>query len=664
MTLGTIKKPSKLALRYLLAISLLIVFVLGGHGLHIVTSKRGALDEEILNISGRQRMLSQRIVLTAHRYNDTGALRYSSILNESLDLFEESNSWLATEALLPGTAAHRHYFGASGANLYQRSREFAQNARLILALEPGSSASTTATLSLQETALVDLLQDLNTAVTLFEEAANQRASSLEQIQFAVLLVTLLIIFLEVLLIFYPAHRALNSMVQRLRYQAWHDPLTGLINRAEFSKRVTSLTARNINELDRVVLFGLDLDGFKQINDTLGHPAGDIVLRKVATRINDTVGSFDGTIESHVSRVGGDEFLIAVLISGDDPALYAERLGSLLIEAVQEPISFKSEFAQATSCTVGVSLGFVTAADTKGDIENALGNADIALYQSKRDGKGRITQFTPRMRQEIENEHQVEQKLRVAIRGLEFKSFFQPQIDMQTGKIVGVEALARWDDPDRGIVSPAGFIEAAERLKLIDALDGQIALYAFQEYKRCLAQGIDLGVLSINTSGLALRDPDYCEILVKVAAAHNIEPKQVTLEVLENILVSENDPAIDSIRRLSKAGFGIAIDDFGVGFSSLARVGRMEISAIKIDRSLTLEADSQSMRKVLQATAAMAKGLDLKLLAEGIETEFQRQVMSDVGVQIGQGYYWSKPVSAEELCDWVRNEHRYRLVALK
>ena len=656
-------QPARLVIRYILSLALLVMFVLGGHGLHIATGKQGILDEEVLNISGRQRMLSQRIVLTATRYNDTADAEYAEILQESVSQFDASNEWLAEHALVPDTAVYAHYFGTTGTNLYERSIEFAEHARAVLSIEPGTQSANSAIASLEQIALVDLLRDLNIAVALFEDAANERAQTLERIQFAAVVATLVIIVLEVLLIFYPAHRTMDRMIRRLRYQAWHDELTGLINRAEFVERIKRLAERRPKSLDQVLLFGLDLDGFKQINDTLGHPAGDLVLQNVADRIRAVVGSFDGITESHVARVGGDEFLIGLRTNDPDPSLYAKRLGGLLIDAVQQPIAVEITPGQTAPCSVGVSIGFCTASSTNGDIEAALGDADIALYQSKRGGKGCTTEFIPKMRAEIEEEHRVEQRLKTAIRGLEFRSFFQPQIDMTTGKLVGVEALARWNDPERGVVNPANFIEVAETVGLIDALDGQIALHAFQEYRRCESLGFDLGTLSINTSGLALRDLDFCEVLVNVAAAHEMAPSQVTVEILENILVCDEDPALESIRRLSNAGFGIAVDDFGVGFSSLARVGRMNVSAIKIDRSLTAEAEDPNMRKILQATSAMADGLGARLYVEGIETEAQRHIMAEMGACVGQGYLWSAPVSADDLCDLIRREHRYRLAVV-
>lgn len=653
-------EPAKLAIRYVMGLALLVLFVLGGHGLHIVTGQQGALDEEVLNVSGRQRMLSQRILLLAHKYNENSESRYETMLSESVETFANSHDWITSNAVVPGTAVHSHYFSTVGADLNKRSLEFVDLATTLRAYDPGSAAAVALTAKLEEIALLDLLGDLNAAVGLFEAAANQRALTLERIQFAVVAATLFIIILEVLLIFYPAHRTMTGMINRLRHQAWHDQLTGLINRAEFVERTESLIDRCRDDLERVIVFGLDLDGFKQINDTMGHPAGDLVLQSVAATLRDELKAIEDVSEVHVSRVGGDEFLISLHTNSARPNAVALRVGKQLIDAVEQPIAVTTDEKKSLDCTVGVSIGYAQLSQTNGDIEAALGNADIALYRSKRGGKGIVTAFKPEMRRQIEQEHHVRHELRTAIRGLEFRAFFQPQIDLKTGRVAGVEALARWNHPEKGIVGPADFIEMAEEVMLIDALDGQIILNAFQEFKRCCSNGVDLGTLSVNTSGLALRDPEFCEVLTKVAAAHGIRPQQVTVEVLENILLKDDDPSLDTIRKLSQAGFGVAIDDFGVGFSSLARVGYLNVSAIKLDRLLTSQVDNSNMSKVLQATAAMAKGLDAKLLAEGIETASQLQMMRSIGVEVGQGFYWAQPMSADDLYDWVKDKHRYCL----
>jgi len=470
--------------------------------------------------------------------------------------------------------------------------------------------------------------------------------------------TLLVLLLEVFVIFYPAHRSMVGMIARLRFQAWHDQLTGLVNRARFLARIGEMFEQHKAAKERVFVLALDLDGFKAVNDTLGHPAGDQVLQHVAQVIETTLNAQPGLEDALAARVGGDEFLICGYCpTGDVNALCLE-LGQALIDAVEVPVPLVLGDNQDGECSVGVSIGVAFGDDAEDDVEAFLGNADIALYVSKRRGKGVTTVFKPGMREDSERETKLKNELKLGLRGLEFQAFFQPQIDMATGKMAGVEALARWNHPTRGLLRPSTFLKTAEEARIIDALDGQIILNAFQVYSQCALEGINLGSLCVNVSAMSLRDPDFCDVLEKVAAGYDIPPGDVTLEIMEDTLVQDqSDPAIEMVHKLSRAGFKIALDDFGIGFSSLAKLSNLDISAIKIDRSLTRQIGASHMEKVLTATASMAQTLDAKLFAEGIETDEQRQVMAEIGVSIAQGFLWARPMSAAALKDWVQNKRR-------
>jgi EAL domain-containing protein (putative c-di-GMP-specific phosphodiesterase class I) len=258
-----------------------------------------------------------------------------------------------------------------------------------------------------------------------------------------------------------------------------------------------------------------------------------------------------------------------------------------------------------------------------------------------------------MREAAESRYHLKTELKSGIKGMEFLAYFQPQINLADGTLVGVEALARWHHPEHGLIGPDQFIAMAEESYVIDALDGQIMVHAFQAYSQSRMEGFDLGKLSINASGLALRDPDFCDLLFNVAVGHDIRPSHVTVEILESIFIQDDtDPAIQTLQKLRRAGFGVAIDDFGVGYSSLSRIARGEISAIKVDRSLVHMSGTGNMDHILRATVAMAKGMNATLLAEGIETEAQRVAMKALGFEVGQGFLWSKPLPIAELKQWI------------
>jgi diguanylate cyclase (GGDEF)-like protein len=529
---------------------------------------------------------------------------------------------------------------------------------------PGSQTAVDLTNRLEELVVVDLLRDLNAAVGLFEDAANTRQIYMERVQLAAVIATLLILALEIILIFYPAHLTMVGMIGRLRREAWHDPLTGLTNRARFMARVSDMF-NDPDKAKRVMVLALDLDGFKAVNDTLGHPVGDQVLKTVAKTLEARLQSETRLGDRVVARFGGDEFMICGYLPSGDLETFCVELGDTLISEIEVPIAVTLGDGRMDRCVVGVSIGYSLSEQTGGNIDIFLSNADIALYESKRRGKGVATAFRRSMRDAAESRHHQTTELKSGIRGMEFLAYFQPQISLEDGKLVGVEALARWHHPERGLIGPDQFIAVAEEFHLIDALDGQIMMDAFQAFQQSRKQGFDFGKLSINASGLALRDPDFCDLLFNVAVGHDIHPSHVTVEILENIFIQEDtDPAIQTLQKLCRAGFGVAIDDFGVGYSSLSRISRGEISAIKIDRSLVRLAGTGNMDSILRATATMAKGINATLLAEGIETEAQRVAMKALGVEVGQGFLWSKPLPISELKQWIilRRDNGLRLVS--
>lgn len=658
-------QPSKLLIRYALALSLLVVCVLGGHGLHIITGKQGALDEEVINVSGRQRMLSQRIVLLAERYLQTEDPAYAELLEQSLTLFEDSHAWIMTEAVPSGTPVETHYTSATGAMLDQRSQRFVDLGRDILNSPGGLDGASVTLRRLENIAIVDLLRDLNTAVDLFEDAANARAARLEQIQIFVVAVTILVLLIEVVLIFYPAHRAMASMINRLQFQAWHDEMTNLANRPKLIGHVSALFNDRSVDHGRVFVLALDLDGFKDVNDTLGHPVGDQVLRRVALALEAKLATCPRLKDHIVARIGGDEFLVAGRAPGGDVQSFVRALSNDLIAAVELPITVNLDEERKTQCLVGVSIGYAFGSQADGNVDLLLSNADIALYESKRRGKGVATAFSQSMRDAAERRHYRTQEIKVGVKDFEFEAFFQPQVDLRSDRLVGVEALARWKHPAHGLIGPSEFMDLAEGIHVLNAIDGQISLYAFQAMQQSRARGCDLGKLSINASETSLKDPEFCDLLFRVAMIHDINPADVTVEILEDVLIkNEADDAIQTIHKLSRAGFGVAVDDFGTGQSSLSRISHLDISAIKIDRSLTEQAGAGKMDKILRATAAMAKGLDATLVAEGIETEDQRAAMAALGADVGQGFLWSKPLPIEELLIWVgdRASRKFRIVS--
>lgn len=642
-------EPNQLIKRYILALALLVAFVLGGHGLHVATSRQGVLDEEVLNISGRQRMLSQRIVHLAHRWAETEDQTYRDYLTSSVSLFGDSHQWLMENAVTPGSPVGNHYSGDMGAQLDARSLMFVELGSSVIATDLPKDDLVAMAERLEDIALEDLLGSLNTAVTLFENAANDRAHELEIIQWAVLAATLLVLLIEVLTIFYPAHQTLTEMIGKLRHQAWHDQMTGLVNRGRFMSQLAAMIDDSKRGGVDLIVLALDLDGFKQVNDRLGHPIGDQVLIHVARLLERQLATNSEIVSHAVGRLGGDEFVIALQIADADPAGFALRLGNTIIDKVEEPIPISLDNGREGSCLVGVSVGLIVADAEAHDVKTLLSNADIALYRSKQRGKGVTTVFEPNMRQQAEEKHTITTEVRNALKNLQFVAHFQPQVDLVSGEITGVEALARWDHPTRGLIGPAEFLSVIAENRLLDALDGQIILNALQAVSALKAEGLDPGILSLNVCSPLLQDPEFCDYLLNISDAHGLGPGDITVEILEtSILEGSGDVAFHNVLRLRRAGFGVAIDDFGAGFSSLSRVSNLEITSIKIDRALTQQVGSPAIKNVLSATAAMALGLNVTLLAEGVETAEQAAALRMIGVDIGQGFHWARPMPVKDL----------------
>lgn len=644
--------PRQSLVRYIVALALLFVFIAGGHALHVLTAKQGVHDAQVINVSGRQRMLSQRIALLSLRYSETQELEYLQALEASLDQFEDGHLWIVQNAVHSGTAIFDHYFGQFGAQLDERSRQFVEFGREMISSRSSGFDQSQAAEVLETIALNDLLFDLNVAVGLFETAANARLQRLRTIETIAVGMTLLILILEILLVFYPSHVAMSGLISRLKFQAWNDELTGLANRTCFLNHVEDQIAQ-AKDLDRIFVLALDLDGFKDVNDTLGHPVGDQVLVQVARSLETVLQQAEGLEDSMAARVGGDEFLIYGC-AGDLTAQEAARsLANAVIEAVEVPIPVRLDGKRDERCLVGVSIGLALASEAKGSIDVFLSNADIALYESKARGKGVATAFQPSMRETAELRHHRTQELKAGLKSFEFEAFFQPQIDLQTGALHGVEALARWHHPQKGLIAPRDFLSFAEEANVVDALDGQVILSALEAYRRSRDAGFALGRLSLNVSDASLCDPEFCDLLGRIADLNDVRPGEIAVEVLEEALVHGNaDLVMETIQKLSMAGFGITIDDFGIGQSSLARVSHLNVSALKIDRSLTVQVGAPAMKKILMASAAMAQGLGAKLLAEGIETPGELSEMKSLGVGVGQGYLWSRPMPLDELENWL------------
>ncbi|MEV6493595.1 bifunctional diguanylate cyclase/phosphodiesterase, partial [Actinoplanes sp. NPDC051633] len=412
----------------------------------------------------------------------------------------------------------------------------------------------------------------------------------------------------------------STLTEQLRFQAFHDPLTGLGNRALFTVRMERLLAAGTP----TVLY-LDLDDFKLVNDNLGHDAGDDLLRGVASRLRDSFPE-----AAAIARLGGDEF--AVLLASGRPALDAERMLATLRRSFQVGPHIMA---------VTGSIGAAVAAGAGTEAEDLRKHVDLAMYAAKAKGKNAYAVFEPAMRANFEAEMALRDELRSALRRDELSVAYQPIVDLRDGGVRGLEALVRWNHPVRGEIVPATFIPVAERAAMIAEIGQFVLVRACAEFAAW--PGAADGYLSVNVSPLQLLDPAFTDRVVDTAGRHGLRPDQLVLEITEEALADESY-VIPALTRLRSAGLRIAIDDFGTGYSSLRYLHRFPVDIVKIDRSYVADiganpADAHLVQTLWQLFSA----LGLSAVAEGVEDPAQATLLAAMGCPLAQGYLFGRPV---------------------
>jgi diguanylate cyclase (GGDEF)-like protein len=432
-------------------------------------------------------------------------------------------------------------------------------------------------------------------------------------------------------------RALEAGRADAEHQARHDPLTHLPNRPHFEAAVARALGHLPDRDHQTTVLMLDLDRFKQVNDTLGHQAGDDLIRAVGQRLRQLIGPTE-----MVARLGGDEFAILTGATGLTEPL---QLSQRIIEAIGKPFDiFGSE------AFVGVSIGIAAADGREADARELIRKADIALYEAKTTGRNRAVVFEESMNELLQNRHTIEAELREALRRSDQISVdFQPLFGARQLQIVGAEALARWRHPRLGQVSPAHFIPVAEQSGLISELGEQVLRRACQIGAEWPGK-----VMAVNISPAQLRDARFTERVFALLAETGMRPTDLELEITEGILLEDASSASEVIRIFRSAGIRIALDDFGTGYSSLNYLKRYPVDRIKIDRSFVSQlAPGNVSIAIVQAMTTLAHALRIEVTAEGVETREQLDVLTSLGCNIFQGFLLSPPVAPAELNELFR-----------
>ena len=423
----------------------------------------------------------------------------------------------------------------------------------------------------------------------------------------------------------------------LDYQAHHDALTKLPNRILFNDRLEQSIKKAKRNSTKMALFFIDLDHFKQINDSLGHEIGDEVLKVVTQRLNKIIRK-----EDTLARLGGDEFTIILedLIYGQD----ASRLAQKILETLARPIVIKETLLYVSS-SIGISLF----PDDKGTAQDLLKYADAAMYKAKDEGRNNFQYYSSEMTELAFERIVMEANLRTALKQEEFVVYYQPQINSNTNELIGLEALVRWQHPTMGLVSPAKFIPLAESTGLIIELDQWVMKTAMAQIVQWYKIGLNPGVLAMNLAMKQLQKKDFTSIFNKLIKETECKTQWLELEVTEGQIMTHPEEAIEVLNQISTLGVELAIDDFGTGYSSLAYLKKLPINKLKIDQSFVRNLpDDNEDAAIAQAVIALAKSLNLKIIAEGVETIEQKEFLINNGCENIQGYFYSKPIPADEM----------------
>jgi diguanylate cyclase (GGDEF)-like protein/PAS domain S-box-containing protein len=433
----------------------------------------------------------------------------------------------------------------------------------------------------------------------------------------------------------------RMLEEQLTHQALHDSLTGLANRRLFADRLAHALERRADRMEPQAVLFVDLDDFKTVNDSLGHGAGDAVLAEIGSRIGSLLRLGDT-----VARVGGDEF--AMLLEGASLE-EAQRAADRIIEAIARPMSLESVAVQITA-SVGISLaipGEVTA-------DEALRNADLAMYWAKESGKATTAVYESRLHTEALERLQLRADLQLALRSDQLVLHYQPEIDLVTGAVIGVEALVRWQHPTRGLLPPISFVPMAEETRLITSLDQWVLMTACRTAAALQADAPGLA-MSVNISVAYLDHPDLVPTVARELRENKLEPGRLVLEITESALLRDFESVVPRLAALRAMGVRIAIDDFGTGYSSLAYLSNLDVDILKIDKSFVdrVILDSQDAA-ITEAIISMGRSLELQTIAEGVEDAGQADWLRDAGCAVGQGYVWSRPIPLDDLRTLLRD----------
>ncbi|WP_319799927.1 putative bifunctional diguanylate cyclase/phosphodiesterase [Mesorhizobium sp. PAMC28654] len=637
-------------------------------------------DNTLLDIVGTQKALSQRIVFLA---SATGAASRDqqpalvAALKQATGEFETNYDLLlqrtaadpaspakldpkSIESVLFAKPFHLDYFSVG---LIANGERLASAFESQLAMPGGDYKGGGERVNLDASVANATLSGYAALGHRISAYALERSDRLLELHRTLFYATIGVIVLVALFIFRPMSNVILRKTHELvdarnsmAFIAVHDGLTGLHNRSFLTDHFDTLIKGAHRRRERLAVIQLDLDRFKQINDTLGHPAGDYVLVVTAQRMRDSCRASDLCV-----RLGGDEFVMILNGAGgtEDINMVARRI----LAQINEPIVF-----QGTTILPGASAGiavYPVDADNAGDL---LVHADLALYSAKKMGGGNFSFFSEELRRELDYRKQLEHDIKVAIETKAFQVYFQPQVSLTNGAISGIEALVRWNHAERGMIPPGEFIPVAEKCGFMPEIGRIVITKAINEAAEWNRAGIAFGRLAVNVSGSELREPDFDRFLFDTMEKAGLPLQKLSLEIVESVILDDEKTGIAAkLRQIRAAGVHLELDDFGTGYASLSHVNPNEIDRLKIDRRFVQNIhENGDNSKIVRAITELARGLGISIVAEGAETEAELDSLMAIGCDQVQGYSIAFPMPQEKAREWLvaRTPRKARLTVLQ
>lgn len=667
-TVGPSRLTRQMKVTYWVALSLIAAMATASYWLLDQKLSEHRANRELLMLVGTQGTLSQRIVFLANQVQLTRPEARPDMLaalSASITDFERNYdklldlSGVEDASVQPrDRAMFEQVLFAQPFHLDHFTTELAARARRFVAAseqEAGMDVMASGYSPRFELAHLDATV-ANTTLLAYTELRerlqvliNTRLGDMLTVHRALYVLTLLLLGAVAIFIFRPMANAIGRKTSELiearnsmAFLAAHDGLTGLRNRAflidHFDTQISGAKRRG----ERIAVLQIDLDGFKQINDTIGHAAGDYVLATTAQRMRETSRASDMCV-----RLGGDEFVIVLTGAGrtEDIGMVAKRV----LDRIGEPMDFEGVTIQCAA-SAGIAV-YPVDADNASDL---LVHADLALYNAKKSATGSFRFFSDELRRELDYRKMLERDMRSAIADRSFEVYFQPQVSLLNGAVAGIEALVRWPHPERGMISPGEFIPIAEKTGLMAEIGRIVMDKAIETAAEWHHNGIQFGRLAVNASGSELREVDFARFLFSTLEKHGLPPQKLSLEIVESVILDDEKTGIaGKLRLIRAAGVHLELDDFGTGYASLSHVNPNEIDRLKIDRRFVQKINTNGDNSaIVKAITELARGLGISIIAEGAETEEELSSLLKIGCEQVQGYSIAFPMPIDQARTWL------------